>query len=108
MAVKPFSPAEAKAAQVTLIPDEVIEAVNELLAMEAGTGSSCTLRQKDILALALKKFKEHGQNYTVQTVYNNHWMDFENAFRKEGWKVDYDKPGYNESYEPTFHFSVPR
>lgn len=28
------------------------------------------------------------------------------VYEKAGWKVSYDKPGYNESYDPYFKFTA--
>ena len=41
-----------------------------------------------------------------QDIFDNHWLDVEDLYRKNGWKVDYDKPGYNESYNAYFVFSA--
>ena len=35
------------------------------------------------------------------------WLDVEDVYRKAGWEVIYDAPGYNESfYEPSFEFRI--
>lgn len=39
------------------------------------------------------------------TVFKNKWLDVESLFENEGWKVNYDKPGYCESYEASFKFT---
>lgn len=33
------------------------------------------------------------------------WFDLEDVFRKQGWKVSYDQPGYNESYKAHYEFN---
>ncbi len=40
-------------------------------------------------------------------VFDNSFLDVEDVYRKAGWKVRYDKPGYNEDYEPYFEFRIP-
>jgi len=57
--------------------------------------------------LAIQKLKEGGQHrgLTRQGMYDKGWMDVEDAYRKAGWDVDFDKPGYNETYEANFTFS---
>jgi hypothetical protein len=42
---------------------------------------------------------------TEQRVFDRHLLDVEEVFEDVGWDVDYDKPGYNESYQPTFTFT---
>jgi hypothetical protein len=37
-------------------------------------------------------------------MFNKHWFDIEDIYRKAGWAVEFDKPGYNESYESFFVF----
>ncbi len=37
-------------------------------------------------------------------IYERHLLDVEPSYRAEGWEVEYDKPGYNETYEATFTF----
>lgn len=41
---------------------------------------------------------------TVQTVWENKWLDVEDEYRKNGWEVEYDKPGLGESYPARFIF----
>jgi hypothetical protein len=38
-------------------------------------------------------------------VFSKHYLDFEDVYRKQGWKVYFDRPGFNESYTATFTFS---
>jgi hypothetical protein len=80
----------------------VFDAVNELLAQsEPNFCGTRTLKQKDVVALA--KFKLSGGEVPVD--FNFKWLNFETAYRSKGWKVDYDKPAYNESYDAFFQFT---
>jgi hypothetical protein len=45
---------------------------------------------------------------TRQQVFDNNWLDVEDIFRKAGWKVNYEKPAYNESYPASFKFQQQR
>jgi hypothetical protein len=103
--VKPITPSEAKANAVSNIPDVVFEVVNELIVKGIGSNNHVTIKQDDIMAHIVERVKpEDGQAYR-QTVYDNHWLDFESAYEKAGWSVTYDKPAYCESYPATFKFS---
>jgi len=42
---------------------------------------------------------------TRDEVFDKGWLNIEPMYRAAGWKVVYDKPAYNESYEPTFTFT---
>lgn len=96
-AIKPGEVVEAKKAA---LPPEVLDAFNELIA-KYWTGHSATVKQPEVARLIASKL---GLENT-SPVYDNHWLDVEDVYRKEGWKVKYDKPGYNESYDAYFEFS---
>jgi hypothetical protein len=97
MAAKPITPAEVVKLKVTLIPDLVIEAFNELIA-ENYSGGYSSFTEKKVVARIVKK------GISSTEAYANHWLDVEDLYRSIGWKVEYDKPGYNESYDATFTF----
>lgn len=102
MPVKPLSPKEVQEKQIDNIPDFIIEAVNELIAQKIGDNDSVNITQSAIMELALKKAPE---GTTRQVIYDNNWMDIEPLFRKAGWRVDYDKPAYCETYSANFTFT---
>lgn len=99
--IKPITPAEVTSAKLSKIPDEVIKAFNDLIVTE-WDGYCSVIRQDEIIALVTARLK-----VKRQTVFDNKWLDVEDIFRQAGWKVEYDKPGYNETYEATFTFSKP-
>lgn len=101
--VKALSPKDVNdaLAQGVNLPDGVIEAVNELL-IKNGSSKYITLRQCDVVHAISERM-----GVTKDTIYNNKWLDFEDFYRAAGWKVSYDKPAYNETYEPTFEFIKP-
>lgn len=82
------------------IPDEVIEAINELIVAN-WNGHSATFTQTNVVGLIQRKL-----HCSEDQIYKNHWIDFEDIYRNKGWSVTYDKPGFNESYEPTFKFTI--
>lgn len=85
----------------TIIPNVVIEAVNNLL-KEKFRGISATILQKDIVAEIIRL----DSKITSKQIFDKKWMDFEEIYKKNGWLVTYDGPAYNESYEPSFNFKV--
>lgn len=98
MPVKPLSPSEVAKAKIDAIPDGVIEAFNELIA-KGFDGKTATVRQDAAVKLICKKMKVRSDK-----VFENDWLDVEPYFRRVGWTVNYDKPGYNENYEATYEF----
>jgi hypothetical protein len=99
MATKPVTPKEVVSLKKVLIPDEVIESFNELIA-ENYLGGYASFKQKDVVARMVKKGLKSAD------IYKNVWLDVEDIFEKAGWKVEYDKPGYNESYDAYFSFKT--
>jgi ASC-1-like (ASCH) protein len=55
-----------------------------------------------IIKLSDLKNKLAHAGYTGQI--QNHWLDFEDIYRKQGWRVRCDVPGFNESYETYWEF----
>jgi hypothetical protein len=94
--MKPISPKEAQDLKNRNLPSEVIEAFNELIAQDFN-GTTSTVSQKEVVALIKKKLK---------TEFKDHYLNVEPLFEDHGWKVVYDKPGYNEDYDATFEFRV--
>lgn len=99
---KPISPSDIIENLDKIIPEVVINAVNNLLKKEY-RGSSATLYQKDIVAEILKLDKT--KELTSEEIFKNKWMNFEPIYRRSGWNVVYDSPAYNESYPETFTFT---
>jgi hypothetical protein len=97
----PITPDEAAALKVNATPEGVYEAFNELIAKHYVKGQS-VIKQKEIVKLILKKL---GKSFTEQQIYDNRWLDIEPEYRAKGWKVKFDSPGWDESYEPFFEFS---
>lgn len=82
-----------------MIPREVFAAVNKLL-VERLSGDRASILQRDIVA----EIEKLNPEFTEGKLVDNHWLDFEDAYRDAGWNVVYDKPGYNESYPASFEF----
>jgi hypothetical protein len=99
--IGPISPREVVDAKLKILPDEVFQSFNELIARNYN-GGSATVYQSDVVDLMV------GRDLDQSEIYKKGWLDVEDIYRKAGWKVEYDKPGYNESYAPYFRFSPKR
>ncbi|MDD5151116.1 MAG: hypothetical protein PHC28_11695 [Flavobacterium sp.] len=99
--IKPISPKEAKKIYQTQtqIPDEVFKVVNELI-ISHYNDTVITIKQKDIIENVSKEL-----NIDIID-FNMKFLDFESYYQKQGWKVDYNSPGYCESFPETFSFST--
>lgn len=96
--VKPISPGEVTIAKKQMIPDGVIEAFNQTIAKHFN-GRSASFKQEEVLNLITTKMGVDRAH-----VFSEKWLDVEDIYRAEGWKVKYDSPAYCESYPATFEF----
>ena len=104
--IKPFSPVDIaqKAKDVYAFPIEVIQVVNGLLMERARTATRIIIKQDEVLDRLDQLFEQKGLHFDRQEAFARHWLDFEEAFRAQGWNVEYDKPGYNENYSAFWIF----
>lgn len=94
MAVQPLKPSQVEKKKHELIPDAVLEVFNELIGKNwDGNYSKFTL--KEARALITKKLGKMPEIYM---------LDVESIYRKAGWKVTFDSPGWDESYDSFYEF----
>jgi hypothetical protein len=92
----PIKPSEIDKQNV--IPEQVFEVFNELITRN-WDGHQAVVSQNALVeniacALQLKRHE----------VFDRNLLEVEDAYRKAGWLVEYDKPAYNESYGAFFRF----
>lgn len=97
---KPITPAEAQVRKIAEIPSFVFTAVNALITQKL-SGNRAVIRQCDVL----DEIAKHS-DIPRSTIFEKHYLDFEPAYREAGWSVVYDGPGYCETYEPNWTFTV--
>lgn len=98
---EPIRPEDVPALKVVSIPGEVFEVFNELIIKNYSQGGTSVVHQSAVI----NALEDRGT--PRNTVYQNGWLDVEDAYEEAGWDVKYDKPAYNESYPATFRFSAP-
>jgi hypothetical protein len=92
----PIRPDQVGEAKKKAFPPIVFEVFNDLIAENFANGSA-KVSQVDVVdrlgraGLTLNEIKQ--------------FLNIEAAYEAEGWKVRYDRPGYNETYDPTFTFT---
>lgn len=99
MSVKPLSPSEVK----YNIPDFVIETVNKMIEKKF-RGDTFTFKAKELIELG----QSTGQGDTNKDWYKEKWMDFEDIYRKTGWKVEYEQASYGESSFDSYYRFTPK
>ena len=91
---KPITPEEVK----KTVPSRVILAFNQLIA-ERWDGYSSTIPQKEAVQRIIDICA-----VTRDFIFEKGYLDVESIFQEAGWEVAYDKPGWDENYEPFFRF----
>lgn len=95
--VAPIRPSDVSTVREASMPSIVFETFNKLIAKNF-SGSLATVYQGAVIKLLTE------QGLSRSDIFANHWLDVEDSYRKAGWVVEYDKPGYNENYEAYFVF----
>lgn len=113
---KAISPSQVAGQKAKSFPDYVFEAFNELIAARYTVGSA-TVKQKDVIALILEKANAgisdeeidgeiagSGRSLSRAQIFDRGYLNVEEVYREQGWKVSYDKPAYYEDYDAYFEF----
>lgn len=103
---RPIRPDEVGARKVDAMPAAVFEAFNELIARYFA-GGVAQIRQAEIEDLIWEKLKPDQDRLGLtarRMIAERGWLNVEEAYSSVGWKVEYDKPGYNENYSAQFIF----
>ncbi len=93
----PISPGDIPTTAAQDIPGFVFDAFNECIAQNWSEG-----RAKVFLYVVVKKIEASPEFHAP---FNYDWLNVENAYRAKGFRVEYDKPAYCESYDAYFVFS---
>jgi hypothetical protein len=92
----PVTPEQVAAS--THLPDAVFEVFNTLIT-ERWDGACAVLMQEEVVQRIM-----HALSCARGTIFMKGYLDVEHAYRKAGWDVVYDKPGYNEPGHAFFTF----
>lgn len=99
--VQAISPKDVGLEKAKHFPDFVLEEWNKMIAKKFTAGRACVGQDEMVVAL-----QPHTKTGHRQEVFDNGWLDVEEVYREQGWKVEYDKPGYNEAYAASFTFTA--
>lgn len=97
--MKPITPDEVVNKKKKLVPDYVIECFNAAIAKNWDGHSSTVFQDAIVSAICL------AGDINRRVVFDQHYLDIEPIYADAGWKVEYDKPGYCETYEAKFIFT---
>ena len=96
----PITPDQVSKRKIDVIPSQVIDIFNDLIALR-WNGTSATVYQQEVQEKIASALGVEGHE-----VYAKGWLDIEPIFRDAGWKVEYDRPGYNENYKAHYIFTA--
>lgn len=95
----PIKPSEVSAHKTATFPEDVFEAFNAEIAA-SWDGRTAIVNQHKVV----ERLKS-ALSIDRRDVFNLGYLNVEESYRAAGWTVEYDKPGYNETYEATFTFT---
>jgi len=96
---RPIMPSEVVNLKCKHIPDIVFNIFNDHI-VSAWDGRKAIVRQEHVVSALLVTEK-----FTREEIFRKHILDIEEIYSREGWKVEFDKPGYNEGYGAFWTFT---
>lgn len=96
---KPIKPEDVGAQKANFIPEAVFDAFNAEIIAHFTHGSAKVIQERVVSRLI-------GGGMSRHEIFDSGMLNVEEAYRAMGWKVEYEKPGYNESGEAYFTFST--
>ena len=106
--VKAITPQEVLGNPEKALPDFVIEAINGLVLARFHNGQARFTQNEAVQAIVSNMPLVALYDVLRRMIFDNVYLNFEAVYRKQGWNVYYDSPGYNESYEAYFIFKQKR
>lgn len=110
--LKPISYSEAQEHYVNSFPKEVFIATNKLLKEKfISPDKSIRITRNELLKELYNLYKIEPENDDNQYYLRNLPLEtkdinIEDVYNQRGWKVVYDKPGYNETYDGFWIFTA--
>lgn len=81
-------------------PDFVVEAFNELI-KQGHDRPVIRIEQED----AIMRIMSLNPEVTREEIFDNHWLDVENYYRRAGWRVTFFKPAYYDDWKAHWEFT---
>ena len=107
MAVEPIRPDQVVQKKQDSLPDEVIEAFNELIGQN-WNGSFSSVTVESAIQRIITKMTVNDKPLNRSDVFRLGDLEVEDVYRAKGWKVVFDKDGWDESYESRYEFTRER
>lgn len=107
MSSKPIRPSEVKEHFDNNFPSFIIDAINDVIKESYRPNSKkfdvklSVVKNKIITAIS-----NYNDEFNASYQFKDYFLDFENLYKKFGWKVSFDKATYGDSYESFYTFEV--
>jgi hypothetical protein len=95
--IKPITPEEVLEKKMQTIPEAMLQAVNELIAV-MWNGSSATFTRTELIQRYCFICDEPEDRATVEHLEHIKAFDFEMIYRIHGWDVEYNEPDYKPGF----------
>ena len=104
--IKPFTPEDVRKHKIFVLPQELLQSINELMSERYKPGGF-NIKAEEIIERA--KFIHSASSSNPFTTVGDDWydkgyMDFESAYQEAGWKVKYNQPSYDENFSSYYRF----
>lgn len=103
--IKPLSPEEVINLRPKHILPEIIEAVNKFLCERFNGNNSVKILKKELVSKTIIACEANGKTMTERILIDNGHLDFEIIYSSVGWKVKYESPDRDESFESYYLFT---
>ena len=100
--IRPITPSQVVELKQEAMPEEVIEAFNELI-IKNWNGHVAKITKNAVINLIIEKLGKEDKYRTV--ISDKHYLDVEDIFEKAGWEVEFSIPSVDYCYDGWFRFS---
>ena len=95
---RPIKPSEVMTAKKEHLPEIVFNVINSQIAKN-WDGKQAIVQYPVVVNVL-----DSSEKFSLENIHKM-LVGIEEIYESEGWTVKYDKPGYNESYMPTWTFT---
>ena len=106
--IKPIKPTDVFDEKLKTIPDAMIDAVNKMIALK-WNGEFAIIKKDELLKKYFEIAGLDNDRPNTERLYEKHSLDFEEAYRREGWDVYYNYPipsAGDSDFEPFYKFTI--
>lgn len=102
--MRPVAPSEIGEAKGAFFPPEVIQAFNECITAHF-SHSSANFTQEKVVDRITELMQVKNESFHRSMIFTRGYLNVEAYYEGVGWKVEYDRPGYCETYDANYTFT---